>query len=73
MLYPAELPGENFCYCIKILTISLYLPKLTNEPNKNLLLAGGEGLADTNSYDGGFSETTTASFSTKMMLHSKLV
>ena len=27
------------------------------------LLAGGEGLVDTNSYDGSFSETTTASFS----------
>ena len=34
-----------------------------DQPNKNLLLAGGEGLADTDSYDGGFSETTTASFS----------
>ena len=32
--------------------------EITNSP----LLAGGEGLADT-SYDGGFSETTTASFS----------
>ena len=27
------------------------------------LLAGGEGLVDDSSYDGGFSETTTASFS----------
>ena len=27
------------------------------------LLAGGEGLVDTSTYDGGFSETTTASFS----------
>ena len=35
----------------------------SNQPNNNLLLAGGEGLADTDSYDGGFSETTTASFS----------
>ena len=35
----------------------------SDQPNKNLLLAGGEGLADTDSYDGGFSETTTASFS----------
>ena len=35
----------------------------SNEPNKSLLLAGGEGLADSDSYDGGFSETTTASFS----------
>ena len=32
---------------------------LTNAP----LLSGGEGLVDTESYDGGFSETTTASFS----------
>jgi len=35
----------------------------SDQPNKSLLLAGGEGLADTNSYDGDFSETTTASFS----------
>ena len=35
----------------------------SEQPNKSLLLAGGEGLADTGSYDGGFSETTTASFS----------
>ncbi len=35
----------------------------SDQPNKSLLLAGGEGLADTGSYDGGFSETTTASFS----------
>ena len=35
----------------------------SDQPNKNLLLAGGEGLADTESYDGSFSETTTASFS----------
>ena len=34
-----------------------------NDLNKTLLLAGGEGLVDTDSYDGGFSETTTASFS----------
>jgi len=35
----------------------------SDQQNKSLLLAGGEGLADTDSYDGGFSETTTASFS----------
>ena len=35
----------------------------SDQPNKSLLLAGGEGLADTESYDGSFSETTTASFS----------
>ena len=34
-----------------------------NDLNKTTLLAGGEGLVDTDSYDGGFSETTTASFS----------
>ena len=32
-------------------------------PKENLLLSGGEGLVDSASYDGGFSETTTASFS----------
>ena len=35
----------------------------SDQSNKSLLLAGGEGLADTDSYDGGFSDTTTASFS----------
>ena len=35
----------------------------SDQPNKGLLLAGGEGLAGTDSYDGGFSETTSASFS----------
>jgi hypothetical protein len=34
-----------------------------NDLNKTPLLAGGEGLVDADSYDGGFSETTTASFS----------
>ena len=34
-----------------------------NELTNSSLLAGGEGLVDTTSYDGGFSETTTASFS----------
>ena len=32
------------------------------------LLAGGEGLVDSHSHDGGFSETTTASFSADMYL-----
>lgn len=36
----------------------------TDEP----LLAGGEGLVDNLSYDGGFSETTTASFSADFLL-----
>ena len=30
---------------------------------ENLLLSGGEGLVESSTYDGGFSETTTASFS----------
>ena len=33
------------------------------EFNENQLIAGGEGLVDSHSHDGGFSETTTASFS----------
>ena len=35
----------------------------SNVDSNNSLLAGGEGLVDGPSYDGGFSETTTASFS----------
>ena len=38
------------------------------QPNESPFLAGGEGLVDTHS--GGFSETTTASFSADMMLGS---
>ena len=34
------------------------------EANDNKLIAGGEGLVSGDSYDGGFSSTTTASFST---------
>jgi len=34
-----------------------------NPAIENTLLAGGEGLVDDHSHDGGFSETTTASFS----------
>ena len=37
----------------------------------NNLLAGGEGLVDDDSHDGGFSETTTASFSADMYLGSE--
>ena len=36
--------------------------------NDNQLIAGGEGLVSGSSYDGGFSETTTASFSTDFYL-----
>ena len=39
-----------------------------NDSNLKPLLAGGEGLVDSHSHDGGFSETTTASFSADMML-----
>ena len=34
----------------------------TVDSDEGSLLAGGEGLVDDISYDGGFSETTTASF-----------
>jgi len=34
-----------------------------DDSNNQTLLAGGEGLVDDHSHDGGFSETTTASFS----------
>ena len=37
----------------------------------NNLLAGGEGLVEDHSHDGGFSETTTASFSADMYLGSE--
>ena len=36
---------------------------VNDEPNHDSLLAGGEGLVESDSFDGGFSETTTASFS----------
>ena len=36
--------------------------------NQNLLLSGGEGLVESYSHDGGFSETTTASFSVGTVL-----
>ena len=36
--------------------------------NQNLLLSGGEGLVDSPIHDGGFSETTTASFSVDTVL-----
>ena len=39
-----------------------------NDLEEDTLLAGGEGLVDDNSYDGSFSETTTASFSADMMI-----
>ena len=39
-----------------------------DDSNLNPLLAGGEGLVDSHSHDGGFSETTTASFSADMYL-----
>ena len=36
---------------------------VNDEPKNNSLLAGGEGLVESGSTDGGFSQTTTASFS----------
>ena len=43
---------------------------VNDEPTHNSLLAGGEGLVDSDSYDGGFSETTTASFSVDAVIGS---
>ena len=40
-----------------------FVNSFSNVDSNNSLLAGGEGLVDGPSYDGGFSETTTASFS----------
>ena len=39
-----------------------------SDSNKTQLLAGGEGLVDSHSHDGGFSQTTTASFSADFYL-----
>ena len=39
-----------------------------NESIKSTLLAGGEGLVDNHSHDGGFSSTTAASFSVDMAI-----
>jgi len=41
---------------------------VNDEPKQNSLLAGGEGLVDSDSFDGSFSETTTASFSVDTVL-----
>ena len=41
---------------------------VNDEPNQNSLLAGGEGLVDSGSTDGGFSQTTAASFSVDAVL-----
>ena len=44
-------------------TIGIDIKSFTSSSNDTLLLSGGEGLVDTTDHDGGFSETTTASFS----------
>ena len=44
------------------ITVNDFIPA-EEVSNISPLLAGGEGLVDDNSYDGGFSETTSASFS----------
>ena len=41
---------------------------VNDEPKNNSLLAGGEGLVKSGSTDGGFSQTTTASFSVDTVL-----
>ena len=47
--------------------IEINSSSFNNYPASEFLLAGGEGLSDS-SYDGGFSETTTASFSVDMAI-----
>ena len=44
-------------------TIGIDIKSFTPSSNDTLLLSGGEGLVDTDDHDGGFSDTTTASFS----------
>ena len=44
-------------------TIGIDIKSFAPLSNDTLLLSGGEGLVDTHDHDGGFSETTTASFS----------
>ena len=44
-------------------TIEVDINSFTPLPNKPMFLSGGEGLVDSHNHDGGFSETTTASFS----------
>ena len=44
-------------------TTGIDIKSFTPSTNDSLLLSGGEGLVDTTDHDGGFSETTTASFS----------
>jgi hypothetical protein len=43
---------------------------VNDEPNHTPLIAGGEGLVNSDSFDGSFSETTTASFSVDAVLGS---
>ena len=43
--------------------IGIDIKSFTDSSNNTLLLSGGEGLVDTDDHDGGFSDTTTASFS----------
>ena len=48
------------------ITINDFSPEV-----EETLLVGGEGLVDDHSHDGGFSETTTASFSTDLLIGSE--
>ena len=43
--------------------VDLDINSFTPASKKALLLSGGEGLVDSTDHDGGFSDTTTASFS----------
>ena len=44
-------------------TIGIDIKSFTPSSNDTLLISGGEGLVDTTDHDGGFSDTTTATFS----------
>ncbi len=45
-----------------------YSNSFNDDSNINPLLAGGEGLVDSHSHDGGFSETTSAAFTATMAI-----
>ena len=53
-------------YSIEEIDVDSNTFKLNSD--KSLLLSGGEGLVDDHSHDGGFSETTTASFGVDMAI-----
>jgi len=61
--FAGEADLNNISKYSDIENIDLANAFVNDEPNQDSLLAGGEGLVDSDSFDGGFSETTVASFS----------